>query len=163
MVVTPTSSRTEIITVASGKGGTGKTIILASLGYALQVSGQRVLFIDTDTATDGLSLFMLGPRGWEAISDLTPQNTFSGYLRLFEESASPPDKVAPFKVNRGRQEDHGQIYDVLISGSTLYGDISDETNRPPVPPLTREVFRTAVRQLFDHLRDSSQWDYVLID
>jgi len=56
------ATRTEIIAVASGKGGTGKTIILASLGYALQQSGHRVLFVDADTATDGLSLFLLGPQ-----------------------------------------------------------------------------------------------------
>jgi len=122
MVVSRISLSTEIISVASGKGGTGKTIILASLGYALQTSGHRLLFIDSDTATDGLSLFLLGPRGWEAISDLVPQNTFSGYLR----SLPIAIEVAPFKVNRGRQDDHGLSYDVLLSGRGLYGDIENE-------------------------------------
>lgn len=70
MVNTVAMEKTEIISVASGKGGTGKTSILTSLGYAFQVSIHRVLFLDTDTATDGLSLFLLGPRGWEAVSGL---------------------------------------------------------------------------------------------
>jgi cellulose biosynthesis protein BcsQ len=158
-----TARNTEIVAVASGKGGTGKTLILASLGYALQTSGHRVLFIDTDTATDGLSLFLLGPRGWEATVDLLPQNTFSQYLRVSQSEPTRGDWVIPFKVNRGRQDDHGQFYDVLISGQGLYGDIRDEISQSADPQLTREAFRNAVQSLFDWLRNSGQWDYVLVD
>ena len=43
-------SKTEIIAIASGKGGSGKTLITVSLGYALVVSGLRVLLIDVDPA-----------------------------------------------------------------------------------------------------------------
>jgi MinD-like ATPase involved in chromosome partitioning or flagellar assembly len=53
----------EIIAITSGKGGSGKTIVTASLGFALTRVGHRVLMIDADTATDGLSLFLLGPQG----------------------------------------------------------------------------------------------------
>jgi MinD-like ATPase involved in chromosome partitioning or flagellar assembly len=163
MVNRSTSEPTEIISVASGKGGTGKTSVLASLGYALQTSGLRVLFIDTDSATDGLSLFLLGPRGWETISDLVRSGTFSGYLRARERTdASSPFPTA-FKVNRGRKDDHGQIYEVLISGRGLYGDVSDEINQSVSPQLTRESFRHAIQHLFDHLRGERQWDYVLVD
>ena len=44
------ASPVQVIAVTGGKGGTGKTLILASLGYALQVSSRRVLYIDTDVA-----------------------------------------------------------------------------------------------------------------
>src|SRR5712691_8527393 len=112
------TSRTEIISVASGKGGTGKTVILASLGYSLQVSGHRILFIDSDTATDGLSLFILGPSGKDVKSDLVPQNTLSDFLRATE-NGQVTNSIIPFRANRGQQEDHGLIYDILLSGRGL--------------------------------------------
>src|ERR1700757_2777548 len=77
-------SKTEIIAIASGKGGSGKTLITVSLGYALVVSGLRVLLIDADPATDGLSLFLLGPSGMGQITDFKSVNTFSGVLRTFK-------------------------------------------------------------------------------
>lgn len=163
MVEKNTVGRAEIISVASGKGGTGKTLILASLGYALQMSGHRILFVDTDTATDGLSLFILGPRGWEVISDLETENTLLGYLRKSDVSPSVMDGITPFKVNRGRQDDHGQIYDLLISGRGLYGDVQEEIDQSAAVQITRESFRRSIDQLFKHLRASNQWDYVLVD
>ena len=42
----------EIIAVTSGKGGTGKTLVSACLGYALSRAGHRVLMVDADIATD---------------------------------------------------------------------------------------------------------------
>src|ERR1051325_3375195 len=123
----------EIVAVASGKGGTGKTIILASLGYALQYSGHRVLFVDTDMSTDGLSLFVLGPDGRDAIKDLEPANTFAGYLRTALSSTA-----MPFSVNRGGKDDHGQIYEALVSGSNIYGDRPDETTLGPLASLARD-------------------------
>jgi cellulose biosynthesis protein BcsQ len=163
-MVGPTSpNKTEIISVASGKGGTGKTLILASLGYALKTSGQQVLFIDSDTATDGLSLFILGPRGWEAISEVESRNILSEYLRSYQEDVAHPSDISGFKVNRGRKDDHGQIYELLLSGRGLYGDLIDEIGQAAVPQLTREHFRSAISLLFDSIRASNQWDYVLVD
>jgi cellulose biosynthesis protein BcsQ len=73
--------QTEIIVTASGKGGTGKTLLLASLGYALQRSGHKVLFVDADTATDGLSLFLLGPRGWEQAATCAGRPNYTTGIR----------------------------------------------------------------------------------
>lgn len=157
-------ARPEIIAVASGKGGTGKTVILACLGYALQRSGHRVLFIDTDTATDGLSLFLLGPDGWENAAEISPQNTTVGYLRAFG-TGSPESQnlCTPFRINRGRQEDHAQVYEALVSGRGLYGDREDEIVQPTTPSLDRDNFRLAMIKLFDWARTSDRWDYVLVD
>ncbi len=46
------------ITIASGKGGVGKTTITANVGIALAMSGQRVLMVDADIAMANLSLLL---------------------------------------------------------------------------------------------------------
>jgi septum site-determining protein MinD len=48
----------RIITIASGKGGVGKTTITANLGIALAQRGQRVLVVDADVAMANLSLLL---------------------------------------------------------------------------------------------------------
>ncbi len=48
----------RVITIASGKGGTGKTTITANLGIALSKSGKKVLLIDADVAMANLSLLL---------------------------------------------------------------------------------------------------------
>ncbi len=48
----------KIITIASGKGGVGKTTLTANLGIALSQAGQRVLLVDADIAMANLSLLL---------------------------------------------------------------------------------------------------------
>lgn len=50
---------TRIVTLASPKGGSGKTMVCASLASALAGLGSRVLMIDADSATNGLTLLFL--------------------------------------------------------------------------------------------------------
>ncbi|MBU9643616.1 ParA family protein [Burkholderia gladioli] len=47
----------RIICVASAKGGSGKTSLTATLGTFLSNLGKRVLLVDADYATNGLTLF----------------------------------------------------------------------------------------------------------
>lgn len=49
----------KVICFASPKGGSGKTMVCASFGTALAGLGYRVTMIDTDSATNGLSLLYL--------------------------------------------------------------------------------------------------------
>jgi cellulose biosynthesis protein BcsQ len=49
----------RVICMASAKGGSGKTVITATFGTFLVALNKRVLLIDTDAATNGLSLLFL--------------------------------------------------------------------------------------------------------
>ncbi|MDD4250987.1 MAG: cell division ATPase MinD [Candidatus ainarchaeum sp.] len=48
----------RVITIASGKGGTGKTTLTANLGICLSRLGKKVLLIDADVAMANLSLIL---------------------------------------------------------------------------------------------------------
>jgi cellulose biosynthesis protein BcsQ len=49
----------RIVCVASAKGGSGKTVLTATLGQFLGALGKRVLLVDCDAATNGLTLLYL--------------------------------------------------------------------------------------------------------
>ena len=64
---------TNMIAIVSGKGGTGKSIIATSLGYILAHCGFKVLLVDTDLFTGGLSFYCLASkprRGGMGLQDL---------------------------------------------------------------------------------------------
>ena len=48
----------RVITVTSGKGGVGKTTMVANLGVALAVRGQRVVVIDADVGLRNLDVLL---------------------------------------------------------------------------------------------------------
>ena len=50
----------RIIAFVSANGGTGKTELSATAAYILQKVGKKVVTIDSDFSTPGLSLFLLG-------------------------------------------------------------------------------------------------------
>jgi flagellar biosynthesis protein FlhG len=62
---------TRIITISSGKGGVGKTNIVANLGYALCRFGKRVLILDAD----------LGLGNLDVLLGLTPEYNLSHVIR----------------------------------------------------------------------------------
>lgn len=121
--------KTEIIAISSGKGGTGKTIIAACLGYALTRAGHEVLLIDADPGTDGLSLFLLGPDGIDALDNFEPSSTVRGVLEGYRDEGIPNEQSIFFKPRSvNRKHDHGVVYTALISGRGLYGDIDEATS-----------------------------------
>ena len=48
----------EVILVASGKGGTGKTAVTANLGALLAKKGAKVALIDMDMGMRNLDLYL---------------------------------------------------------------------------------------------------------
>lgn len=167
--MTPSDLRkTEVMCICSGKGGVGKTLLSACLGYALTRAGLRVLMIDGDLATDGLSLFLLGPKGSEQVDSFSPSNTFAGALASYHaksgsEDAEPQIDYQVRKIYRNGPDDHGLVYDALISGRSLYGDVFVGSSVSPVVSGDRETFQAAAQSLFDAIRRSGEYDYVLVD
>ena len=157
---------TEVIAFCSGKGGTGKTSLIAALGYALIYSGHSVLMIDADRATDGFSLFLLGPDGMAQLASFSVQSTFSGVLNSFSKTAQMAPE--PHLIHRSGKDDHTLSYKAIISGKGLYGDDSTAIGGT-VDDLwnlqfERKVFQAGVRALFDAARGMEpQYDYVLVD
>lgn len=49
----------RVVCFASAKGGSGKTVVTATVGTFLAALGKRVLLIDTDAATNGLTLLYI--------------------------------------------------------------------------------------------------------
>jgi septum site-determining protein MinD len=45
-------------TIASGKGGTGKTVLAANIGTAIAVDGRKVVIVDADLAMADLGLYL---------------------------------------------------------------------------------------------------------
>jgi len=146
------NQRPEIIAVASGKGGTGKTLIAMCLGNALVRAGHRVLLIDSDTGTYGLSLYLLGPGGEEQIEKFESHETFAGALQ---------DAQGSFEtrtIYRSAKDDHQVDYDALICGREIYGDVPSSEGL-----VARDQYWESVRSLFEKIRDSAQFDYVIVD
>jgi len=57
------TSTTRVIAVTSGKGGVGKTNIVANLGYAFSRLGQKVLILDADLGLGNLDVLLgLAPK-----------------------------------------------------------------------------------------------------
>lgn len=58
-----TTSATRVIAITSGKGGVGKTNIVANLGYSLASQGKKVLILDADWGLGNLDVLLgLAPR-----------------------------------------------------------------------------------------------------
>ena len=58
-----TTSATRVIAITSGKGGVGKTNIVANLGYTLASQGKKVLILDADWGLGNLDVLLgLAPR-----------------------------------------------------------------------------------------------------
>ena len=156
------AQRTEVIVFCGGKGGTGKTSLISALGFALRTSGHRVLFVDADRATDGLSLFVLGPEGRDQLASFEPASTFTGLLEEVERTGTMQPQ--PRTVHRTR--DHGLSYDVIISDRFLYGDspLSSPTGAASIDrQFQRAAFQRGVQAFFESIRAGGDYDYVLVD
>ena len=100
------------ITIAAGKGGTGKTTISANLGIALAQRGRKVTILDADIAMANLELIL----GMEGKSH-TLQDVLSGECEVDEAIYEGPGGVrivpAGISLTKLRKVDPEKLVDVL--------------------------------------------------
>jgi MinD-like ATPase involved in chromosome partitioning or flagellar assembly len=128
--------KATVITMASAKGGSGKTIVTASFGTILASIGRRVLIIDTDAATNGLSLFF--------IKAITTQvdGAATSPVGLFE-SRSPTDNLTLIQLS----ENLDFLPATYQFRNTEATDI--------------ESYKKILRSVVTHLR--AEYDFILLD
>jgi septum site-determining protein MinD len=87
---------TRVITVASGKGGVGKTTITANLGVALSTYGEETIVLDADVAMANLEL-ILGMEG----KSITLHDVLSGEASIEDAIYEGPGgvKVIPAGIS----------------------------------------------------------------
>ncbi len=86
----------RIITVASGKGGVGKTVLAANIGISLSLYGKDVTILDADIAMANLEL-ILGMEGMP----ITLQHVLSGEASVEEAIYTGPGgvKIVPAGIS----------------------------------------------------------------
>lgn len=88
----------RIISITSGKGGVGKTNIVANLGYQLSRAGQRVLILDADLGLGNLDILLgLAPR-------FNLSHVLSGEKSIRDIIVEGPGKLSILPAASGIQE-----------------------------------------------------------
>ena len=91
-------SPVRVVSITSGKGGVGKTNIVANLGYQLSRAGHRVLILDADLGLGNLDILIgLAPR-------YNLSHVISGEKRLRDIIVEGPGNVRILPAASGIQE-----------------------------------------------------------
>lgn len=88
----------RVIAVTSGKGGTGKTNVVANLAYALSLSGEKVMIFDADLGLGNMDI-LLG-----ITSKYTIQDIVKGRRNLSEVLIEGPEGIKILPAGSGIQE-----------------------------------------------------------
>jgi flagellar biosynthesis protein FlhG len=92
------NERVRVISVTSGKGGVGKTNVVANLAVAMGKMGKRVLILDADLGLANMDILLgLNPK-------FTIQHVISGERRLHEVILSTPGGCHLLPAASGIQE-----------------------------------------------------------
>jgi flagellar biosynthesis protein FlhG len=112
---------TKSVAVVSGKGGSGKTMVAVAMAQGLAVDGYRVLLIDTDFATGGLTYYLT--------FNVFHQGRF-GLADIFNKSQDRPsmeDLVAYSKADHDERHWLARINLIPIGDQRrLYDVVSDD-------------------------------------
>ena len=93
-----TATATQVIAVTSGKGGVGKTNVVANLGYALTRLNKRVLIVDADIGLANLDVIL----GFSPRYNL--QHVLSGEKAISEVVIAGPGGMKILPASSGIQE-----------------------------------------------------------
>ena len=132
------------VAITSSKGGTGKSIITASLGYVLAHCGFKTLLVDLDLFTHGLSFYLL------SANVRKPQKSIWDALM----NSSPEPKI-----------DQLQIPGKFLKGN-LFLIPSISRNDSPKSELTIETKYNSLHSFTERIREVIpflDYDFVLLD
>jgi flagellar biosynthesis protein FlhG len=91
-------SNTRIIAITSGKGGVGKTSIVANLGYAFGQLGKKVLILDADLGLGNLDILLgLAPK-------YNLSHVITGEKNITEITLEGPGNIKILPASSGIQE-----------------------------------------------------------
>lgn len=129
----------KIICMASAKGGTGKTVLTATFGAFLVALGKKVLLIDTDAATNGLSLLYFKEVGVQNEDAIAKNRKPSGIYELVD-SNDPAEIVI---LNSGVH---------LIPATYLFRNTEN---------IPLDAYKSSLSRTLLSMRDS--YDYIFLD
>ena len=131
--------RSKVICFASPKGGSGKTTITATIGTFLSTIGKRILLIDADAATNGMSIFYL-----REISAFSSTHGVGGasLMGVFE---ADDKRIQPDTLELSKDM-------ILAPAAYHFGDVEHVDLR---------TYEVRIRSLIQSTR--SQFDYILLD
>jgi cellulose biosynthesis protein BcsQ len=140
--------RGTVIAFVSPKGGTGKTVISATAAYLLAKAGKKVIAIDADFSTRGLSLYLLGS---VHDIDVLDENCLAEIV-LKNISTS---QIDPRRIMRGSAQ-----INLILSNQDLW-----RGGRPDGDFTSGDVSIGKYLQRFRELCETfrQQYDYVIID
>jgi MinD-like ATPase involved in chromosome partitioning or flagellar assembly len=153
------SSSGQVLCFVSAKGGTGKTILASTAAYLLQKAGKRVVTIDADFSTRGISLYLLGRIIDSQDLVINPENCLADAVL----EGMSVEQVAPRTVRRD-----GATYNLIFSNQDLWrGGIPDDRFLG-VPEAIEGLSENRVEHYFHFLQElcnrlRQEFDYVIID
>jgi len=140
--------RGQIISFVSGKGGAGKSVILANLAALMARNGNRVLMVDCDFFTRGLTFYMIGdePARTGILDYLRGDETLEHAISRLEKRAKGYDRL-----NLLPASSRTTLYSVSDLDGKVHARDSDSLKR------IYSKLRALLLQL------AKRFDYVLVD
>jgi cellulose biosynthesis protein BcsQ len=147
-----------VLCIASAKGGTGKTLLSVSIASLLTDIGSRVLLIDTDFSTRGLSLYVLDNLSNTRSLNIPPENCLADVLI----QGLPFANVAPLTVSK-----QGEEYAIIVPNSNFRngGAPEDELLRLGASEGSEPNFESRYFKLLKSITDKYRktYDFIVID
>lgn len=141
----------QIFAIASGKGGTGKSMIASSLGYILSHCGFKTLLIDADVATAGLTYYLLGDSSVE--------------IEFAIEDRWLLTKEQPKELN-SRPQSLAVRHEFCRDNLFFVPAVRSSQKRQPELSLgaqDAETYKESISGIIHELTAISEYDFILID